>query len=65
MKILTWKARKSRNLTLRQLEALTGIGRTTLNKIENGTTSPTLKQLEKIAKALDMKMTDLFESEYK
>ena len=42
-----------------------GIGKSTLNNIENGKVSPTLFQLEMIAIALDVKITDLFESEYK
>ena len=54
MEVLTWQARRKNGLTLQQLEALTGIGKTTLNNIENGRVSPTLKQLETIARALDM-----------
>ncbi len=65
MEIILWQARTERNLTLKQLEELTGIGKTTLNNMENNRTSPTLRQLEVIAKALDLKITDLFESEYK
>ena len=65
MEILTWQARTDRHLTLKQLEALTGISKSTLNTIENGITSPTLRQLEAIAAALDVKITDLFDSEYK
>mgnify|MGYP004466211899 CR=1 FL=1 len=65
MEVLTWYARKERGLTLKQLEELTGIGKTTLNNIENGLVSPTLNQLEAIALALDMRITDLFESDYK
>ena len=42
MEILTWQARTKRGLTLRKLEELTGISRTTLNDIENGKVSPTL-----------------------
>ena len=42
-----------------------GIGKSTLNNIENGKVSPTLFQLETIAIALGVKITDLFESEYK
>ena len=56
MEILTWQARTKRGLSLRQLEALTGISRTTLNNIENGLVSPTLQELETIARALDMKI---------
>lgn len=65
MEVLTWQARTEKNLTLKQLEALTGIGKTTLNNIENGLVSPTLWQLETIARALDTTISNLFESEYK
>lgn len=65
MEVLTWQARNRRGLTLKQLEALTGIGKTTLNNIENGLVSPTLRQLETIARALDMRISDLYDSEYK
>lgn len=65
MEILTWQARASHNVTLKQLEKTSGISKTSLNDIENGKICPTLFQLECIAKALDMKITDLFESDYK
>lgn len=65
MDVLTWKARTDKNLTLRQLEDLTGISKSTLNNIENGQTSPTLWQLEQIARALDVKISDLYDSKYK
>ena len=65
MEILTWQARRKRGLTLQQLEALTGIGKTTINNIENGRVSPTLKQLETIARALNMHISELYDSEYK
>lgn len=65
MEVLTWQARNKKNLTLRQLEKMTGISRSTLNTIENGQTSPTLFQLETIAEALQVKISDLFESEFK
>ena len=44
---------------------MTGISKTTLNTIENGLTSPTLRQLEAIAIALDTKISALYDSEYK
>lgn len=65
MEILTWQARTRKNLTLMQLSAMTGLSKTTLNDIENGKVSPTLYELELIAKALEVKMSDLYESEYK
>ena len=65
MEILTGKARYDKNLTLNKLAALTGLGKSTINNIENGKTSPTIKQLEIIAKALGVRISDLYESQYK
>lgn len=65
MKVLINKARKEKGITLRQLEQMTGISKSTLNLIENEKFSPKLTQLEKIAVALDVRITDLFESKYK
>ncbi|WP_137329439.1 helix-turn-helix domain-containing protein [Anaerostipes rhamnosivorans] len=65
MEIRTWHARHNKNITLKQLQDLTGITKTALNEIENGKKSPTLDQLEKIAKALNVRITDLFISKYK
>lgn len=64
MEVLTWQARIRKNLTLRQLEDLTGISKSTLNTIENGKTSPTLWQLEAIAKATDTPISALYKSQY-
>lgn len=52
MEVLTWQARIKKNVTLKQLEQMTGISKTTLNTIENGLTSPTLRQLEAIAEPI-------------
>lgn len=65
MEVYTWQARINKGMTLKQLEIATGIGKTTLNNIENGLVSPTLMQLEAIARALDVTMIELFDSEYK
>ena len=65
MRILLWQVRANKGLTLRQLEELTGISRATLNNIENGKVSPQLDYLEKLAIAMDVHITDLFESDYK
>lgn len=48
-----------------QLAKKTGIGKSTLNNIENEKTSPNLFQLETIAIALDCRISDLYESEHK
>lgn len=65
VEVTTWQARQERGLTLRQLEELTGIGKTTLNNIENGLVSPTLNQIEAIASALGVHMSDLYTSDIK
>lgn len=65
MEILTWYARNRKNVTLMELSELTGISKSTLNNIENGKVSPTIEQLEIIAKALGCRISDLYESPYK
>lgn len=65
MKILLKEVRKRRRLSLRQLEIMTGVPRSTLSRIENEESSPTLEMIEEIAKGMHMKITDLFQSEYK
>lgn len=65
MKVLLWEMRTKKNCTLMQLAKKTGIGKSTLNNIENGKTPPTLFQLETIAIALDCHISDLYESDYK
>ena len=65
MEILTWQVRNEKNLTLRQLAELTGLSKSALNNIENSKNPPTLEQLETIAIALNVHITDLFDSEYK
>ena len=65
MKILTWQARNNKKVTLVKLSKMTGISKSTLNNIENEKVSPTIAELEAIAKALNMKITDLFDIDYK
>lgn len=65
IKILIWQQRKQKGITLVELQKRTGIGKTTLNNMENEKVSPTILQLEKIARALNVKISDLYESEYK
>nr|DAJ48882.1 MAG TPA: helix-turn-helix domain protein [Caudoviricetes sp.] len=65
MEIRVWEARTQKGYTLVQLEGITGISKSTLNNIENGKTSPTLSQLESIASALGVRITDLFDSDLK
>ncbi len=65
MNLLLWNIRKSKRLSLRELSYRTGLGKSTISDFENGKSSPTLKQLEIIARALNCKMSDLYDSEYK
>ena len=65
MEIFIWQARDRKNLSVTELSKLTGISRSTLNNIENGKYSPKLEQLERIAKVLGCRMSDLYDSPYK
>lgn len=60
-----YEIRMQHGLTLKQMEEKTGVSKTTLNEIENNHRSPTLETLVQVAKALDIKVTDLFDSKYK
>lgn len=63
--IKLWEIRTAKGLKLEAVAAVTGVSKSTLNNIENGKTSPTLANLEKIAKGLGCCISDLYESEYK
>lgn len=65
MDILLWKIRTQKNITLRQLEGLTGISRSTLNRIENEKVSPSMDMMEILSIALAVPIVDLFDSFYK
>lgn len=65
IQIKVWEARTKKQLTLMEVAELTQLSKSTISNIENAKTSPTLDELERIAKALDVKMSDLYNSEYK
>ena len=56
VKIMLKEIRTQRKITLRQLEALSGISISTLCRIENGEVSPTIFELDRIAIALDVNL---------
>ena len=65
MKILLTKIMYEKNVSVRQLSNMTGIPKSTINNIMIEKYSPTLDNLERIAKALKVGMVDLFDSPYK
>ena len=65
MEVLLWERRNEKELSDRALVKLSGLGKSTINNIETEKTSPTLKKLKAIAVALDCKITNLFDDEYK
>ena len=65
MKILIWKVRREKHISVEELAEKTGIGRSTLYNYENGLFSPTIDALEKIADALGVQIEELYEKEEK
>jgi len=65
MKILLDEIMYSKNISVRQLSIMSGVPRSTISDIMNEKHSPTLDNMELLAKALKVRITDLFESEYK
>lgn len=49
-------ARKSNNVTQKQLSEATGIAQSDISKIENGSANPTLKLLQRLAEGLNMSL---------
>lgn len=64
MKILLDKVMQDKNLSIRQVSILTGIPRSTLSDILNGT-MPRIDTLETIAIGLKIRISDLFDSDFK
>lgn len=54
----TWRAERGK-MSQEKLSELTGISPTTLSKWENGKSSPTMKNLKKVADALGISIDDI------
>lgn len=54
---------KERQITIGQFSQICGISQSNLSNYMMGKVSPTLETLEKIAKALDIELADLFQKE--
>lgn len=65
MKILIGEILYKRNISYRQLSIMTGIPKSTIADICNEVAVPRIDTLETIAKALNMRISDLFESDFK
>lgn len=65
MKILLKEICKVRHVTTRQLENMSQLSKSTISRIQNETLSPTMDQMEALAAALEMKISELYESKYK
>ena len=64
MEILLSKIMHKRNLTVRQVEQMTKVPKSTINDIMNGK-SPRLDTLEQLAAGLKVRISDLYDSPYK
>lgn len=65
MKILLENIMAKKNLSLRQVSILTGIPKSTVGDIVAGRKSPRMDTMEKLAKGLKMRISDLYDSPYK
>lgn len=65
MKILLDKIMLSKNLSVRQVSILTGISKSSIQRIANNEISPSADTLERLAKGLKVRIYDLVESDYK
>ena len=65
MKLKIREVRKKRNLTQIELAKLTGISKSSISSYEREELWPDMLEMEWIALAMDVKITDLFDSEVK
>ena len=65
MRILLDRILIRKNLSIRQVSILTGVPRSTIEDIITGKRSPRMSTMEQLAKGLNVRITDLFESPYK
>lgn len=61
MKLRIGEIRNHKKLSVRQLARLSGVNKSTINRLENGFLPSALLRLEKIAKALNCDVKDLFD----
>ncbi|OFY98191.1 MAG: hypothetical protein A3K10_12735 [Bacteroidetes bacterium RIFCSPLOWO2_12_FULL_31_6] len=59
------KIRKAKGMTAKDVISAVGMGAPMYSRIENGVNEPSLTTLEKIAKALGVKLSDFFDTDNK
>lgn len=60
IEILLKEVRQKKNITLNRLSERSGISTTHINDIENNIKSPSLLIMVRLAKALDVEITELY-----
>ena len=65
MKLKIREVRKKRNLTQIELAKLTGISKSSISRYEREELWPDMLEMEWIALAMNVKITDLFDSKVK
>ncbi|MCI8345321.1 MAG: helix-turn-helix transcriptional regulator [Clostridia bacterium] len=60
VEILLKQVRQNKNITLNRLSERSGISTTHINDIENNIKSPSLLIMIRLAKALDVEITELY-----
>lgn len=59
MKILLWERRREKGYSLRQLARISGVSRSTIERLETGYIPKSLKELEQLADALECSVEEL------
>ncbi len=65
MKILLSKLMHERDLSVRQVAIMTGLSKSTVQKIMNECSNPTMATMEKLAAGLKVSIESLYESDFK
>lgn len=60
IEMLVWHIRATKGISLRTLSSMSGISKSTINRIENNKTIPNIIQLILLAEALDCQIQDLY-----
>ena len=65
MKILLGDIMYKKNLTIRQVSIMTGLPKSTISDIVSDRTIPRMDTMEKLAAGLKIRISDLYESDFK